>query len=130
MYTIEDVCRAAAAVNFSKAMGPDGFDGKILGRDKELDDRIFADITKALNTWRILEYLTEGRLIPLSKRKGQTIVEIDDIRPIVVKSHIAKIMETALLQRIEDKYPHLIRTGLYQKASRKASAQRHASPAP
>lgn len=55
-----------------------------------------------MNTGQIPEYLTEGRLIPLSTtKKGETIVEIDKIRPIVVKSHISKIMEMAILHRCE-----------------------------
>ncbi|MFM7728357.1 MAG: RNA-directed DNA polymerase [Flavobacteriales bacterium] len=41
-------------------------------------------------------------------------MSLDDIRPIVVRSHISKIMEKALLQKIKDTCPHLIETKLYQ----------------
>ena len=45
-------------------------------------------------------YLNEGRLVPLSKEKGKDIVSTSDIRPIVVRSHISKIVEKALLNKI------------------------------
>jgi len=41
-------------------------------------------------------------------------VSLDDIRPIVVRSHISKIMEKAILQKIKEHCPHLIETKLYQ----------------
>jgi hypothetical protein len=41
-------------------------------------------------------------------------VSLDDIRPIVVRSHISKIMEKAILQKIKDTCPHLIDTKVYQ----------------
>ena len=64
--------------------------------------------------WRIPAYLREGRLVPLSKNKGSDVAELKDIRPIVVRSHLAKVMEKALLAKIERHAPHLLRTQAYQ----------------
>ena len=49
----------------------------------------------------IPSYLREGRLIPLSKNKGKDMATLKDIRPIVVRSHLAKILEKATLAKIE-----------------------------
>ena len=49
----------------------------------------------------IPSYLTEGRLIPLSKNKGKDMASLKDIRPIVLRSHLAKILEKATLAKLE-----------------------------
>ena len=58
----------------------------------------------------IPHYLREGRLIPLSKNKDKDIASLKDIRPIVVRSHLAKILEKATLAKIESVAPHLLAT--------------------
>jgi len=40
-------------------------------------------------------------------------VGLDEIRPIVVRSHIAKIMEKAILAKMKDEAPHLLATHIY-----------------
>ena len=39
---------------------------------------------------------------------------LDEIRPIVVRSHIAKIMEKAILAKIREEAPHLLASRMYQ----------------
>ena len=39
---------------------------------------------------------------------------LDEIRPIVVRSHIAKIMEKAILAKMKDGAPHLLASQIYQ----------------
>ena len=46
-------------------------------------------------------YLREGRFVPLSKVKESNNVKLGDIRPIVVRSHLSKVVEKTLLQRIK-----------------------------
>jgi hypothetical protein len=41
-------------------------------------------------------------------------VALDEIRPIVVRSHISKIMEKAILEKIKSTCPHVISTKVYQ----------------
>jgi len=62
----------------------------------------------------IPKYLREGRLIPLSKNKGKEEALLEEIRPIIVRSHISKVMEKAILAKAEHLAPHLLKTGLYQ----------------
>ena len=62
----------------------------------------------------IPNYLYEGRLVPLSKNKGLDQAELKDIRPIVVRSHLAKIMEKAIMAKIAALAPHLLHTKVYQ----------------
>ena len=39
---------------------------------------------------------------------------LDEIRPIVVRSHIAKIMEKAILAKIKEEAPQLLESRMYQ----------------
>ena len=39
---------------------------------------------------------------------------LDEIHPIVVRSHIAKIMERAILAKIKEEAPHLLESRMYQ----------------
>jgi len=41
-------------------------------------------------------------------------VALDEIRPIVVRSHIAKIMEKAILAKIKEEAPQLLESRMYQ----------------
>ena len=41
-------------------------------------------------------------------------MRLDDIRPIVVRSHLSKIMEKAILTKINSCCPHLIKSKVYQ----------------
>jgi hypothetical protein len=55
-----------------------------------------------------------GKLIPLQKTFTKGPCGLDEIRPIVVRSHISKIMEKAILERIKTSSPHLITSKTYQ----------------
>ena len=46
--------------------------------------------------------------MPLSKNKGLDQAELNDIRPIVVRSHVAKILEKAIIAKVAILVPHLI----------------------
>lgn len=67
-----------------------------------------------MNLGSLTSYLTFCRLIPLSKQKGVDVVDVADIRPIVVSSRLSKIVEKALLVRPTQQHQHLISTGRYQ----------------
>ena len=56
----------------------------------------------------IPKYLNEGRLVPLFKNKGMDQVELKDIRPIVVRSHVAKILEMVIMSKVATLAPHLL----------------------
>ena len=51
--------------------------------------------------------------MPLSKNKGKDQAELKDIRPIVVRSHEAKIMEKAIMVKVATEAPHLLQTRIY-----------------
>ena len=69
---------------------------------------------KMLNIGIFPEYLIQGRLVPLSKLKTNDIVCLDDIRPIVIKSHITKICEKAILFKIRSSKSEILETSSYQ----------------
>ena len=110
---MSDIEEATKCSNFNKGLGPDGFDGNMLTACKELHNKMAAEITDALNTMNIPEYLRVGRLVSLQKTTTKGPVALDDIRPIVVRSHISKIMEKAILEKIRTTCPHLIASKVY-----------------
>ena len=72
------------------------------------------EISDSLNNSQIPEYLRIGRLVPLQKTFTKGPCSLDEIRPIVVRSHLSKIMEKAILERIKSQCPHLIASKVYQ----------------
>ena len=67
-------------------------------------------------------------MIPLQKTSGRGPVGLDEIRPIVVRSHIAKIMEKAILAKIREEAPHLLASQSYLTGFKEGrSAAIHAS---
>ena len=67
----------------------------------------------ALNKGEIPEYLKTGRMVPLQKTASKGPVALDEIRPIVVKSHKSKIIEKAILAKINECAPYLIESKMY-----------------
>ena len=114
VFEVSDILEAAKCSNFNKGLGPDGFDGNMLKGNGDLNNKITAEITDALNSMDIPEYLRVGRLIRLQKTSTKEPVALDEIRPIVVRSHISKIMEKAILDKIKKTCPHLIASKTYQ----------------
>jgi hypothetical protein len=86
----------------------------MLKSSADLSEKIMAEITDALNTMRIPEYLRVGRLVPLQKTSTKGPVGLDEIRPIVVRTLVSKIMEKAILEKIYKTCPHVIASKVYQ----------------
>ena len=118
LLTVTDVEEAMKASNFNKGLGPDRFDGTILrpgDHSHRLKQKVTSQILGLLNDpASIPKYLYEGRLVPLSKKKGMDQAELKDIRPIVVRSHLAKILEKAIMAKVASLAPHLLQTRIYQ----------------
>ena len=53
-------------------------------------------------------------MVPLQKTSGKGPVGLDEIRTIVVRSHIAKVMEKAILAKIREEALHLLASQIYQ----------------
>jgi hypothetical protein len=53
-------------------------------------------------------------MVPLQKTSTKGPVALDEIRPIFVRSYISKIMEKAILAKVNESCPHLIESKLYQ----------------
>ena len=100
--------------NFNKGLGPDCFDGNLLTKNVSLGDKVTEEIAESLNRAQIPEYLRVGRLVPLQKTFTKGPCNLDEIRPIVVRSHLSKIMEKAILEKIKSQCPHLIASKAYQ----------------
>ena len=64
-FTREEVLEAMKSSNFNKGLGPDCFDGNVMKNNPQLQEKIAEEITTALNTGTIPDYLKVGRLIPL-----------------------------------------------------------------
>jgi hypothetical protein len=83
-------------------------------RMSSLSEKVMSEIAEALNNATIPDYLRVGRLVPLQKTFTKGPCALDEIRPIVVRSHLSKIMEKAILERIKTQFPHLIASKVYQ----------------
>ena len=64
-FTKEEVIEATKSSNFNKGLGPDCFDGNLMRNNKTLNDKMITEITNAVNSTYIPEYLRVGRLVPL-----------------------------------------------------------------
>jgi hypothetical protein len=100
LFTTEDVVRAIRETNFDKGLGPDSFDGNVLLKSPELHNKVCADVANALNRGMIPDHLKIGRMIALSKRKGSSIASSKEVRHIAILSHLAKIIEKMILNKI------------------------------
>lgn len=67
----------------------------------------------SLNTCQFPKYLEEARLVAISKKKGEDIVGLDEIRPLIVASHLKKIIEKAIRNKIKSTDSKLLNTGKY-----------------
>jgi hypothetical protein len=79
-----------------------------------LGDKVTNEIADSLNRAQIPEYLRVGRLVPLQKTFTKGPCNLDEIRPIVVRSHLSKIMEKAIFEKIKSQCPYLIASKVYQ----------------
>ena len=104
---------AVAGTNFDKGLGPDGFDGNVLQKSAELHDKVCIDIASALNRGSIPDHLKVGRMIALSKRKGSSIASSKEVRHIAIMSHLAKVIEKAILDKIVATKSELLKTYMY-----------------
>jgi hypothetical protein len=64
-FTQEEVLLAVKSSNYNKGLGPDCFDGNVMKNNPQLQDKVVVEITNALNSGSIPDYLRVGRLIPL-----------------------------------------------------------------
>ena len=113
LFILSNISEANKSSNFNKGLGPDCFDGNILHLDELVCSKISLEIMDALNQGNIPEYLRVGRMAPLQKTSTKGTVALDEIRPIVVRSHILKIMEKAILVKVNESCPHIIESKLY-----------------
>ena len=97
----------------------------ILETNEEARDKVLREIAGMLNSATLKDYFCDGRLVPLSKVKGEDYVDPGEIRPIMVRSHLSKTAEKAITASIEASHKHHLSTGAYQSTSRRAVASTH-----
>ena len=71
------------------------------------------EVREIMNRGQVPKHLLKARLVPLSKVKGSSNAAIQDIRPIMIKSNIYKIMEKTILQKIKDSKSNLLKSKKY-----------------
>lgn len=69
--------------------------------------KIAFELVEMLNSATIPSKLLEARMIALLKKTSQSIVDVEDTRPIMLRSHLTKILENAIKEKAEKHYPHL-----------------------
>ena len=108
-----EIATALSECNFNKGIGPDGFDG-IIKIDEEVKAILTREITAMINSGQVPDHLKIARLVPLTKIKGSSTATIQDVRPIMIKSHIYKVMEKVILNKIKGERSRLLTSGNYQ----------------
>lgn len=70
LFDLQDFYEGVKSCNFKKGVGTDGFNGQVL-----TDDRVREGVGKwlvdSLNRGIVPQYLSEGRLVLLSKKNGE-----------------------------------------------------------
>lgn len=119
LFTPEDIKTAIDYCNFDKSLGPDLFFGKMISKDEKVKGNFCNWAVEILNGKKPLpNYLRQGKLIPLSKT-SQAEAELAQIRPVVVTSHISKILEKTILRKIEQTGSELLDVPDYQTGFKK-----------
>ncbi len=77
-------------------------------------------LTRCCNSKKFPAHLKEGRLVLLSKSASE-IAEISNTRPIVVLSHLSKITEKMIVNKLNSIESKLLDTGDYQTGFKKKS---------
>lgn len=94
-------------------MGPEGFDGNLIRQNELVKLKVASEIASDLNSGLIPEHLKIGRVVLLSKIKGQEAVKVEDILLITIKSHIFKEMEKSIIARVKTGRIYLLGTRNY-----------------
>ena len=98
--------------NFDKGLGPDGFDGKLL-KNPKIRANVKEFVARSINHSSFPEYLKEGRLVLFTKN-GKDEAAVEETRPIVITSHLTKLIEKTLLVRLKKCDSALLKVGSYQ----------------
>ena len=114
LVTEAEVADALEQCNFKKGIGPDGFDGTIFKKDETIKSMAIREIATMMNKGQVPDHLKCARLVPLTKIKGATTASIQDVRPIMIKSHIYKIMEKVILIKLKHTKSKMLMSGGYQ----------------
>lgn len=94
-----EVVQSIAQCNFKKAIGEDWLDGEIF-KDEKVGANLRAQVLKMLNTGQLPEYTKMNRVTPISKT-NKAVVEIDQVRGIGISSHVTKVLEKAILNKLK-----------------------------
>lgn len=86
--------------NFDKGVGVDEFDGQLL-LEKDIKLTVKTFILKTLNLNQVPDYLKISKLILLSKSKSSETT-MDNTRPIMVNSHLTKIIEKTIKNKLDE----------------------------
>ena len=114
LFSEMEIATALSQCNFNKGIGPDGFDGSIIVKDEEIKAILTKDITAMINSDQVPDHLKIARLVPLTKIKGSSTATIQDVRPIMIKSHIYKVTEKVILNKIKNERSRMLTSGNYQ----------------
>ena len=68
----------------------------------------------SLNTGILPAFLNIGRQVALSKTSNSEEARFDDIRPILIKSQLTKVIEKPILAKIKERDSKILHTAAYQ----------------
>ena len=110
-----DVETAIENCNFNKAMGVDWFSGKALKNNPSIRQKLIDLLLGWLNNCQIPDYILVGKAVLLSKT-GKEVADIDDSRLITVRTHLLKILEKAVMFKLQESNSDMLKVGSYQSS--------------
>ena len=111
-FSRDEILAAIKQTNFQKSLGPDGFDGQIM-KDASVKEAVADQLASMLTNGHLPSFFKSGRLVLLSKKTSKSVVPVEETRPIVVNSHLYKICEKAILNKLKSMKSGLLHTGDY-----------------
>lgn len=122
VFSTEDIIDAIAKTNFHKGLGPDHFNGQSLSQNEALRYKVARELCEMLNRGSIPNYLRDARVVALSKLRGESRVQDDDIRFIALRSHLSKILEKAIIAKLKLTKSDLLAVQSYQRGFKEGAS--------
>ncbi|KEJ82444.1 hypothetical protein OXYTRIMIC_662 [Oxytricha trifallax] len=86
----------------------------MLSKSDKLQKVVSQKVAEWINCGKFPKYLKEGRLVLLGKNQGEQYPEINNTIPIVINSHLSKIIEKVIINKLQERKSELLETGNYQ----------------
>ncbi|KEJ82506.1 hypothetical protein OXYTRIMIC_715 [Oxytricha trifallax] len=104
--------------NFNKLIGQligqDGFNGEMLAKSQAIKSTVSQKITYQMKEGKFPQCIKDRNTDTTKQKLRERYPEMGNTRPIVVNSHMSKIRENLIINKIKAEKNQLLQTGNYQ----------------